>query len=142
MSEGGLAVLVAAHSRYISNMHKHMLLGSERPSIVARTHIEELYEVVCTVGRVTDGLLIAPSSSAVGRSPGEGTPTIGREREEEMIFPDRAFTELASARVRFDTARRGLCGALVDISTAGGGARARPLLAILGYGGYAGSNVA
>lgn len=57
-------------------------------------------------------------------------------RAQSLIVSDKAFAELVSARERFDTSRKGLCGALVKIAENGGGAHARPLLAILGYGGY------
>lgn len=143
MARGGLAFLVAAHSRYISNMFLHMFLGNDRPSIVARAQVEEFYEVVCTVSRVTDGLLLAPSVSGDVQKDEEET-NLRRVQDivGEMVLPNEAFAELASVRGRFDAAKRELCGALLEISAAGGGARARPLLAILGYGGYGGGDVA
>ncbi|CAM9193558.1 unnamed protein product [Laminaria digitata] len=143
LSGGGLAVLVAAHSSYISNMHSHMFLGTDRHGVVARARIEEFYEVVSTVGRVTDSLLPEPSQIEDVRSGRGGVSrTRSRDSEEGMVLPDRAFEELAAARGRFDTARQGLCGALLDISAAGGSARARPFLAILGYNGYGGDSIA
>ena len=124
-------------------MHSHMFLGTDRQGVVARARIEEFYEVVSTVGRVTDSLLPAPSQTADARSGREGIPRVrGRDSGEGMVVPDGAFEELAAARGRFDTARRGLCGALLDISAAGGSARARPFLAILGYNGYGGDSIA
>lgn len=116
----------------------HMFLGNDRPGIIARARIEEFYDVVCSVSRVTDGLPLARSDERDPDSRGGRTPVRGRQ--EDMVLPDEAFAELASARKVFDAARRGLCGALVGISAAGGGARARPLLAILGYGGYEGGD--
>lgn len=122
---------MAAHSRYIFDMHLHMFLGADRPGGVARAAIEDFYDVICTVGRVTDGLLPDPAFSRNSRS-----DPPARGRAEGMLLPDGAFAELATARKRFDAARQGICGALLDICAAGGGARARPLLTIIGYGGY------
>lgn len=134
----GLAVLAAAHSRYISDIVSHMFLGNDRPGTIARARIEEFYDVVCNVSRVTDGLLLAQSNEGDRSTRGEGsTPVRGGQ---DMVLHDEAFAELASARKVFDAARRGLCGALMEISAAGGGARARPLVAILGYGGYDGGD--
>ena len=96
--------------------------------------------MVSTVGRITDGLLPSPSQTADARRGKDGT---ARSRSSEgMFLPDGAFEELEAARAKFDTARGGLCGALVDISAAGGSARARPFLAIIGYDGYGGDNIA
>lgn len=182
---GGLAVLSAAHSKYISEMRRNMFLESDRPGVVARARIEEFYEVVCTVGRITDGLAEAAASAAAAcrcpsdvpssrsATPHGAMPSLGgadgdrtdsRRRQEEecgrkcggpdsmafrdsgeemsrlgvppMIVPDGAFSELVEARERFDTARQGLCAALLETIAAGGGARARPLLAVLDYGGH------
>lgn len=163
---GGLAALVAAHSRYISRMHSLMFLGTDRQGAVARARIGEFYGVVCTVSRITDGLLSsespvsspsAPFSSAADGSlstqprnsseqrDGGGRMSTWQQQEggctEEMILPDGAFAQLAAVREKFDAARRGLCDALTEICDAGGGARARPLLAIIGYGGYGGDDL-
>lgn len=117
-----------------------MFLDADRQGVIARACIEEFYEVVSTVGRITDSLLPTPSQIENARSGSEGTP---RTRSREgMFLPDGAFEELEAARARFDTARGGLCGALVHISAAGGSARARPFLAIIGYDGYGGDNIA
>ncbi|CAM9649955.1 unnamed protein product [Ectocarpus sp. 6 AP-2014] len=138
---GSLAALVAAHSRYITKMQRYMFLGTDRQGAVARGSIGEFYAVICTVGRITDGLL----SSKPSRSPpasvadvSDGTCTgsaVG-----EMVLPDEAFAELAAVREKFDAARRGLCAALSEICAAGGGTRARPLLSVIGYGGYGGDD--
>lgn len=165
---GGLAALVTAHSCYISKMHHHMFLGNDRQGAVARGRIGDFYQVLCTVGRVTDGLLLLSSSSKTSSpshsataagddgvctsNPGEvmevdphsssggcgGSSQQQQQRvetEHDMVLPDQAFAELAVMREKFDGARWGLCEALCEICAAGGGARARPLLATLGYGG-------
>ncbi|CAN0484861.1 unnamed protein product, partial [Ectocarpus sp. 12 AP-2014] len=134
---GGLAALVAAHSRYITKMQRYMFLGTDRQGAVARGSIGEFYAVICTVGRITDGLLSSkpsrsPPASVADVSDGTGTSSaVG-----EMVLPDEVFAELAAVRENFDTARRGLCAALSEICAAGGGTRARPLLSVVGYGGY------
>ena len=124
-------------------MHSHMFLGTDRHGVGARARIEEFYEVVTTVGRITDSLLPAPSLIVDALS---GRERVSRTRscdsEEGMVLPDGAFEELAAARGRFDGARQGLCGALLDISAAGGSAHARPFLAILGYNGYGNDTIA
>lgn len=138
----GLAALVTAHSRYISRMHRCMFLGADRQGALARARIGGFYEVVCAVARVTDGLLLStPSSpwSATTRKQQQQQLSNGTG---EMVLPDGAFAELVVAREKFDAARRGLCGALSEICAAGGGARARPLLETVGYGGYGDQDVA
>lgn len=148
---------MAAHSRYISNMHLRMFLSGDKSGVIARARIEEFYHAVCTVSKITDGLVRpAPPSHEVsgsgrigsyrsretetghGRSTRCDTTELGRRdiesRGENMILPDDAFAELASARETFDAARRGLCGALMDISDGGGHAYTIPLVAALGYG--------
>ncbi|CAM9896948.1 unnamed protein product [Ectocarpus fasciculatus] len=138
---GGLAALVAAHSRYITKMQRYMFLGTDRQGAVARGSIGEFYAVICTVGRITDGLLSSKPSRSLDVSVADvrdGTRTgsgVG-----EMVLPDEAFAELAAVREKFDTARRGLCGTLSEICAAGGGTRARPLLSVIGYGGYGGDD--
>ncbi|CAB1112702.1 unnamed protein product [Ectocarpus sp. CCAP 1310/34] len=138
---GGLAALVAAHSRYITKMQRYMFLGTDRQGAVARGSIQEFYAVICTVGRVTDGLLSSKPSRfppALVEDVIDGTCTgsaVG-----EMVLPDEAFAELAAVREKFDAARRGLCAALSEICAAGGGTRARPLLSVIGYGGYGGDD--
>lgn len=136
---GGLAALVEAHSRYISRMRRCMFLGADRHGALARARVAEFYEVVCAVGRVTDALLSSKSCSPLSAS---STQQQLGDGAEEMVLPDKAFAELAAARENFDAARRGLCGALAEICADGGGARARPLLATIGYGGYGRQDVA
>ncbi len=134
---------MAAHSRYISKMQRRMFLGADRPGALARARVRDFYEVVCAVGRIADGLVSSrPSAASASPSP----PAREAERGEGgaggvMVLPDGPFAELAAVRERFDAARRGLCRALSEICAAGGGARARPLLAILGYGGYGSDDV-
>ncbi|CAM9397416.1 unnamed protein product [Scytosiphon promiscuus] len=146
---GGLAALVAAHSRYISRIHSFMFLGADRQGAVARARIGDFYGVVCTVSRITDVLLSSKHPVPPSPAPSFSTAVADlrksnhakSDRTEEMILPDEAFAQLAAVRERFDSARRGLCEALMEICDAGGGARARPLLAIIGYGGYGGDDL-
>ena len=122
-----------------------MFLGADRQGARARARIGEFYEVVCAVARVTDGLLLSTPSS-----PWSATTRKQQQQQQrqlsigtgEMVLPDGAFAELVAAREKFDAARRGLCGALSEICAAGGGARARPLLETVGYGGYGDQDVA
>lgn len=136
-------MLTSAHARYIQDMRCNLFVGGERPCMVARARIEEFYEVVCAVGRVADSLVyrqqqqqqVSSDDWAPARAGGVGNV---RERnlEQTMVVPDDAFSELVSARAKFDAVRKGLCDALVDIAANVRGARTRPLLAVLGYGGY------
>lgn len=126
-SEACLASLAAAHSRYISNMHVHMFLGSNRSCFTARTAIQRFSEVVCRVGQVTDGLLRESYAS----SPPPGS--LPRNKRTSQVVPDPAFAELLASKEMFVTARRGICRALEEICTTGGVDRARSLLDILGY---------
>lgn len=130
---GRLADLAAAHSRYISEMCRNMFVGCDRQGMIARTRIDEFYNVVCAVGRATDGLPLVTSSSQSQEEWLE-RPGDAKDQKKQMVFPPEATTELRSLRVRFDTARRGLCKALSDIDASGDGTRIRPLLDILGYG--------
>eukprot|EP00752_Nemacystus_decipiens_P001949 g1876.t1 len=146
----GLAALVTAHSRYISRMHRCMFLAADRQGAHARARIEDFYEVVCAVARVTDGLLLSTSSSPWSANGSQHQQHQQQQQQQqqpsdgtrEMVLPDGAFAALVAAREKFDAARRGLCGALSEICADGGGARARPLLAVVGYGGYGGQEVA
>ncbi|CAM9476924.1 unnamed protein product [Ectocarpus sp. 4 AP-2014] len=139
---GGLAALVAAHSRYITKMQRYMFLGTDRQGAVARGSIGEFYAVICIVGRITDGLLSSkPSRSPPASVADVSDATCTGSAVGEMVLPDEAFAELAAVREKFHTARRGLCATLSEICAAGGGTRARPLLSVIGYGGYGGDFV-
>lgn len=129
-AEAGLAALAAAHSHYISNMHAHMFLGSDRPGFTARTAIQRFSEVVCRVGQVTDGLLRESYGSSL---PPEYLLRNKRASQQIALVPDAAFAELVASREMFVTARRGICRALEEICTTGGADRAGSLLDILGY---------
>lgn len=137
-------MLTSAHARYIQDMRCNLFLGSERPCMVARARIEDLYEVVCTVGRVADSLGYRQQqqqqqipSDDLGPAGAAGVGNVRNQYvEQTMVVPDDAFSELVSAREKFDAVRKGLCDALVDITANVRGARTRPLLAVLGYGGY------
>lgn len=147
---GGLAVLVMAHSRYVSDMRRNMFLGSDRSGVVARGHIEEFYHAVCAIGRVTDRVVVSTTVARGGSSSGgggfgqefeggrasRGRRFDGGDRIRPSVFSDRAYGELVSAWARYDVARKGLCDALKEMGVAGDGSRTRPLLAVIGYKGY------
>lgn len=125
--EASLASLAAAHSRYISNMHVHMFLSSDRPCFTARSAIQRFSEVVCRVGQVTDGLL----SGLYGSNPPPEALTMNKRASQ--VLSDAAFAELVASREMFVTARRSICRALEEICTTRGVDSARSLLDILGY---------
>lgn len=133
---GRLASLAAAHSRYASAVRRNMFAGTDRPGAAVRTCIEDLYDVVGAVSRLTDDLASESLAAAARHERGLRGPESAGGEGARALVSDGALLEATAMRKRFEATRERMCGALSDIDGPGGSPRTESLLAILGYGGY------